>query len=207
MLLRDASRSYFLVIWWILKMIKLTEIVEVDNETWQGAKFGVCWGIPCKEWAVGAWWTEFAAVLLLCCCCAAAAASAVLLLLLLLCCCLAAAVLLLSCCCAAAVVTYGYLFSVFLKKYAVLRDASRSFLFSIRDYLYFLVIWWISKMMLVIWRPRTLFRRFAHRKHRVKVMPEWIWPFSSSKEVLVEWFFSQTLYIVTQKRLFSATYR
>ena len=43
----------------------------------------------------------------------------------------AAAVLLLSCCCAAAVVTYGYLFSVFLKKYAVLRDASRSFLFSI----------------------------------------------------------------------------
>ena len=43
----------------------------------------------------------------------------------------AAAVQLLSCCCAAAVVTYGYLFSVFLKKYAVLRDASRSFLFSI----------------------------------------------------------------------------
>ena len=41
----------------------------------------------------------------------------------------AAAVLLLSCCCAAAVVTYGYLFSVFLKKYAVLRDASRSFIF------------------------------------------------------------------------------
>ena len=63
----------------------------------------------------------------------------------------AAAVLLLSCCCAAAVVTYGYLFSVFLKKYAVLRNASRSFLFSIRN-LYFLVIW-------------TLFRRFAHRKH------------------------------------------
>ena len=60
-----------------------------------------------------------------CFCCAAAAA---------------AAVLLLSCCCAAALVTYGYLFSVFLKKYAVLRDASRSFLFSIRDYLYFLVI-------------------------------------------------------------------
>ena len=52
----------------------------------------------------------------------------------------AAAVLLLSCCCAAAVVTYGYLFSVFLKKYAVLRDASRSFLLSIRDYLYFMVI-------------------------------------------------------------------
>ena len=42
-------------------------------------------------------------MLLLCCCCAAAAAAA-------------AAVLLLSCCCAAAVVTYGYLFSVFLKK-------------------------------------------------------------------------------------------
>ena len=60
--------------------------------------------------------------------------------LLLCCCCAAAAVLLLSCCCAAAVVTNGYLFSVFLKKYAVLRDASRSFLFSIRDYLYFLVI-------------------------------------------------------------------
>ena len=28
----------------------------------------------------------------------------------------------------------------------------------------------------------------------VKVMPEWIWPFSSSKELLVEWFLSQTLY-------------
>ena len=52
----------------------------------------------------------------------------------------AAAELLLSCRCAAAVVTYRYLFCVFLKKYAVLRDASRSFLFSIRDYLYFLVI-------------------------------------------------------------------
>ena len=51
----------------------------------------------------------------------------------------AAAAVLLSCCCAAAVVTYGYLFSVSLKKYAVLHDASRSFLFSIRD-LYFLVI-------------------------------------------------------------------
>ena len=49
----------------------------------------------------------------------------------------AAAMLLLSCCCAAAVVTYGYLISVFLKKYAVLRDANRSSLFSIRD-LYFL---------------------------------------------------------------------
>ena len=49
----------------------------------------------------------------------------------------AAAVMLLSCC-GAAVVTYGYLFSVFLKKYAVLRDASRSFLLSIRD-LYFLI--------------------------------------------------------------------
>ena len=41
----------------------------------------------------------------------------------------AAAVLLLSCCCATAVVTYGYLFSLFLKKYAVLRDARRSSLF------------------------------------------------------------------------------
>ena len=60
----------------------------------------------------------------------------------------AAAVLPLSWCCAAAVVTYGHLFSVFLKKDAVLRHASRSFLFSIRD-LYFLVE----------------FRRFAHRKH------------------------------------------
>ena len=28
----------------------------------------------------------------------------------------------------------------------------------------------------------------------VKVMPEWIWPFSSSKELLVELFSSQTLY-------------
>ena len=30
------------------------------------------------------------------------------------------------------------------------------------------IFWWsdeFSKMMLVIWRPRTLFRRFAHRKH------------------------------------------
>ena len=45
----------------------------------------------------------------------------------------AAAVLPLSWCCAAAVVTYGHLFSVFLKKDAVLRHASRSFLFSIRD--------------------------------------------------------------------------
>ena len=51
----------------------------------------------------------------------------------------ASAVLLLSCCCAAAVVTHGYLFSVFLKKYAVLRDANRSFLFAMRD-LYFFVI-------------------------------------------------------------------
>ena len=49
----------------------------------------------------------------------------------------AAAVLLVSCCCADAVATYGYLISVFLKKYAVLRDANRSSLFSIRD-LYFL---------------------------------------------------------------------
>ena len=55
---------------------------------------------------------------------AAAAAAAVLL-------------LLLSCCCAAAVVTYGYIFSVFPKKYAVLRDPSRSFLFSIRDLYFF----------------------------------------------------------------------
>ena len=29
-------------------------------------------------------------------------------------------------------------------------------------------------------------------------MPEWIWPFSSSKELLVEWFFSQTLYFGCQ---------
>ena len=63
----------------------------------------------------------------------------------------AAAELLLSCCCAAAVVTYGYLFSVFLKKYdAVLRNANRSFRFSIRD-LYFCHL--------------MEFRRFAHRKH------------------------------------------
>ena len=52
----------------------------------------------------------------------------------------AAAVLLLSCCCAAAVVTYIRVpFLRVPKKYAVLRDASRSFLFSIRD-LYFSVI-------------------------------------------------------------------
>ena len=51
----------------------------------------------------------------------------------------AAAVVLLSCCSAAAVVTYGYLFSVFLKKYAVLRDASRSFLFR-----YEICIVWLS---------------------------------------------------------------
>ena len=57
-------------------------------------------------------------------------------------------------CCAAvaaAVVTYGHLFSVFLKKYdAVLRNANRFFLFSIRD-LYFCHL--------------MEFRRFAHRKH------------------------------------------
>ena len=42
----------------------------------------------------------------------------------------ASAVLLLSCCCAPNVVTYGYLFSVFLTKNdAVLRNANRSFLF------------------------------------------------------------------------------
>ena len=75
-----------------------------------------------------------------CFCCAAAAAAAA-----------AAAVLLLSCCCAAAVVTYGYLFSVFLKKYdAVIRNFSRSFLFSIRD-LFFCDL--------------MEFRRFDHREH------------------------------------------
>ena len=46
----------------------------------------------------------------------------------------AAAVLLLCCCCVAAVVTYGYLFSVYLKKTdAVLRVANQSFLFSFFD--------------------------------------------------------------------------
>ena len=68
--------------------------------------------------------------LLLCSCCAAAAASAVLLLLLLLCCCLAAAVLLLSCCCAAAVVTYGYLFSVLLKRSCFAMPVDRIFWWS-----------------------------------------------------------------------------
>ena len=68
-----------------------------------------------------------------------------LLLLLLLCCC---------CCYIRVPVTFGYLFSVFLKKYAVLRDASRSF-FSIPGTRFvFLVI-------------GTLFRRFAHRKRKV----------------------------------------
>ena len=45
-------------------------------------------------------------------------------------CCLAAAaaaVLLLSCCCAAAVVTYGYLFSVFLKKCCFAMPVDRIF--------------------------------------------------------------------------------
>ena len=67
----------------------------------------------------------------------------------------ASAVLLLSCCCAAAVVTCGYLFSVFLKKYdaAVLRDANRSFLFSSFD------------TRFVIFCDLMEFRRFAHRKH------------------------------------------
>ena len=67
----------------------------------------------------------------------------------------ATAVLLLSCCCAAAVVTCGYLFSVFLKKYdaAVLRDANRSFLFSSFD------------TRFVIFCDLMEFRRFAHRKH------------------------------------------
>ena len=61
----------------------------------------------------------------------------------------ASAVLLLSCCCAAAVLLL--IFSVFLKKYdAVLRNANRSFLFSVRD-MYFCDL--------------TEFRRFAHRKH------------------------------------------
>ena len=68
---------------------------------------------------------------------AAAAASAVLLLLLLL-------LLLLSCCLLAAVLLLlshtGTSSPCSKKKCAVLRDASRSFLFSIRDYLYFLVI-------------------------------------------------------------------
>ena len=38
-------------------------------------------------------------------------------------------------------------------------------------YTRFSIFWWsdeFSKMMLVIWRPRTLFRRFAHRKHSQK---------------------------------------
>ena len=94
---------------------------------------------------------------------AAGAASAVLLLLL---CC---------CCCHIRVP----LLRVAIKT-AVLRDASRSFLFSIRD-LYFLVIWWNFGDSLIA--------------NTVKVMPEWIWPFSSSKELLFEWFLSQTLSI------------
>ena len=58
------------------------------------------------------------------CCCAAAV-----LLLRRLCCAAAAAaaVLLLSCCCAAAVVTYGYLFSVFLKKCCFAMPVDRIF--------------------------------------------------------------------------------
>ena len=65
----------------------------------------------------------------------------------------ASAVLLLSCCCAAAVVTYGYLFSVFLKKYdAVLRNANRSFLF-------------FFDTRFVFFCDLMEFRRFAHRKH------------------------------------------
>ena len=86
-------------------MIKLTEIVEVENETWQGAKFRCVLRYPLQG-------MSRRCVVDRVCCCAAAV------LLLLLCCCLAAAVLLLSCCCAAAVVTYGYLFSVFLKNAA-----------------------------------------------------------------------------------------
>ena len=81
--------------------------------------------VQTKAWRAAAAYAAFAATATT----AAAAASAA----------AAAAVLLLSCCCAAAVVTSGYLLSVFLKKYSVLRDASRSFLFSIRD-LYFLAI-------------------------------------------------------------------
>ena len=46
-------------------------------------------------------------------------------------------------CCAAAVVTYGHLFSVVLRKYAVLHAANRSFLLSIR-YLYFFLYEGIS---------------------------------------------------------------
>ena len=94
------------------------------------------------------------------------------------CCAAAAAVLLLSCCCAAAVVTYGCLISVFLKKYAVLRDANRSSLFSIRD-LYFLWSHGISAIR-------------SSQTQLVKVMLEWIWPFSSSTELLVELFLSHS---------------
>ena len=55
---------------------------------------------------------------------------------------------------AAAVVTYAYLFSVFLKKYdAVLRNANRSFLFSIRD---------------LDFCDLMEFRQIAHRKHSKK---------------------------------------
>ena len=61
----------------------------------------------------------------------------------------AAAELLLSCCCAAAVV--WYLFSVFLKKYAVLRDASRSFLF--------------FDTRFVLFGDLMEFRLLAHREH------------------------------------------
>ena len=35
----------------------------------------------------------------------------------------------------------------------------------------------------------------------VKAMPEWIPPFSSSKELLVEWFLSQTLYLLCKKKM------
>ena len=76
--------------------------------------------VQTKAWRAAAAYAAFAATATTAAAAASAAAAA-------------AAVLLLSCCCAAAFVTYGYLFSVFLKKYAVLRDARRSILFSIRD--------------------------------------------------------------------------
>ena len=53
-------------------MIKLTEIVEVDNETWQGAKSLVCVEVYLARNEPS---VRGGQSLLLCCCCAAAAAA------------------------------------------------------------------------------------------------------------------------------------
>ena len=80
------------------------------------------------------------------------------------CCCCAAAELLLCCCCC-------HIRVPFLRVPKKICCASRCqsifpfFFTCTRLFVFFGDLMNFSKMMLVIWRPRTLFRRFAHRKH------------------------------------------